>query len=227
MLNIVIFEEDIQFAHYEKKQIENCLQEVMHDIVIYNERIVPNDLKVDLCFLNIELDEIKGFAMAEEIKKVNKKVIINVVTNYVNNAIYGYEYGIFRFIKKEDFSLKIKKIVNESLKAIYESQNFINIKYLNQVTSILVDDILYVLSMNNYLTFKTFGDHLKSRMLLREIKDFLLQKGFVQVNRGILINIKNVKTINAKQQIIYLKNGEYIKASRNGLMSVKNKIIEK
>ena len=157
-----------------------------------------NNNKVDVLFLDINMDELTGIELLES-SRINSQVIIT--TAYQEYALKGYELQITDYLLKPfDFErflsavTRVRKGETEK-QAIPENKEvkdhlFINIQ--KKKVKILFSDIIYIESQREYIKIVTTKKEYISKMSTHEIESLLPPTLFRRVHRSFIISIKKI-----------------------------------
>ncbi len=125
---------------------------------------------VDLIFLDINLGELSGIQLLENI---NISCDVIITTAYPDFALQGYDLNVTDFLLKpfsfERFLQSVDKVQQHvALKAIDKKPDYIFVKTENRIEKISFDDVLYIEGMRDYrrihtskkkiMTLQTFTD---------------------------------------------------------------------
>ena len=154
--------------------------------------------KEDLIFLDIDMPEINGIKLAENIRKESMTTQIVFVTNFFQYAIDGYHVNAIDYILKpieyESFSLKMKRII-QLCDSHSASERKITIRTKNGIKILSIDDIEYIEVKGHYLTYHMLDlSSFISRGQLKEIKESL-GNTFQFCNSYCIVNLKHLKGI--------------------------------
>jgi two-component system, LytTR family, response regulator len=116
-----------------------------------------NSNKVDLLFLDINMDELTGIELLES-SKINSQIIIT--TAYQEYALKGYELHITDYLLKpftfNRFLQAVNKAQENLVRHAAEAQpEFIFVKTENRLEKIMLDDIVYIEGMRDYRRIHT------------------------------------------------------------------------
>lgn len=172
--------------------------------------------KVDLVFLDIEME---GFNGIELLESIDEQPFIIFTTAYEKYALKGYELQVFDYLLKPISFQRLVKAVNR----IYElkfnassgNQNetshsnsghdFIFVKTKYKMQKICFDDILYIKGMNNYLVFYTTDGQVYTLQTFKQIQGLLPANQFVRIHKSYLISISKMEEI-GKNHVLINKN---------------------
>lgn len=153
------------------------------------------DNTVDTIFLDINLPDISGLDFIKTIKNPPK---IIVTTAYPDYAVSSFEldtivdylvkpFSFDRFLKATS---KVEKQLNTET-SIEKEIIYINVD--KTMHKLYVEDILYLESDRNYVTFFTIDKKLTVIDSLKKWKDTLNEHRFVQIHKSYIINIKKIR----------------------------------
>lgn len=105
MLHILLCDDDAIFTETLKRLIEaqpefnrRYMQiECVHDPHALKKAAVQ---KADMIFLDIDMGDVNGIALARQMRTIRKDAVLIFVTNYGEYAAEGYEVSAFRFLPK-------------------------------------------------------------------------------------------------------------------------------
>lgn len=194
-----------------------------------------NNLQPDLLFLDIQMPKINGFELLE-LLEYSPTVIFT--TAYDEFALKAFEVNAIDYLLKpfsqERFDTAINKAKkNNGLDQIqqFSSENLIQpeekkrivLKNQNEIKIILVDDVHYIESYDDYVKIHV-GDKCYLKKKTMSYFENILTPKFVRIHRGFLINMSFFeKIINENLGYsIQLKNGIKLPVSKTGFMELKS-----
>lgn len=165
------------------------------------------DNKVDLIFLDINMDELSGIQLLES-TKIESEVIIT--TAYSEYALKGFDLNVTDYLLKpftfERFLQAVDKVQNNiSKKDVVKEKEFIFVKTEYRLEKLSLNEILYIEGMRDYRrihtndkkimtlqTFKDFEQEIPSNIICRVHKSFMVSLDkIVSIERD-RIKIKDV-----------------------------------
>ncbi|MCB0649229.1 MAG: response regulator transcription factor [Saprospiraceae bacterium] len=159
---------------------------------------------VDLIISDINMPDISGIEMVEQLKKISKTLVI-FITAYKEHAIQSYELDVIDYIVKPVSFSRFEKALAKAREQIIlrsgfeEGQkdakpSFIYVFSEYQQVKIDVSEIVYLQSMGDYV--KIFLAKVpKPIITLERIKNFeesLGPKGFIRIHRSYMVNTEYV-----------------------------------
>jgi len=161
---------------------------------------------VDVLFLDIQMPKMNGFKLKEKLKK---EVEIICTTAHKDFALEAYNNNISDYLVKpislERLNQAVEKIKHilttkknfQSINETFSSDtNSIIIKYKNKSHRLLLNDILYVESKNEYVCYNTKADSFIDYARLKNIENKLPKETFIRIHKSYIINKKLIKSYN-------------------------------
>lgn len=157
--------------------------------------------KVDLLFLDINMDELSGIELLES-SKITCQVIIT--TAYQEYALKGYELNVTDYLLKPftfDRFLKAVNKAQENLKQIVptvpanSSAVFIFVKTENRLEKINIGDILYIEGMRDYRRIHTVEKRIMTLQNFSELEQILPPNLVCRVHKSFMVGINKIESI--------------------------------
>lgn len=165
------------------------------------------ETRPDLVFLDIELNGVSGIELAKELPK---ECCLVFTTAYAQYALDGFEVNALDFLHKPFFYNRFERAVQKAenwmrmnrLMALSEmSQRKIMLKSEYKNVAVLVDDILYVEAMDNYVkVFRVNQPTVVSQISLKNLIQALPENDFIRVHRSYVVAVNKVSRF-TKQQL--------------------------
>ncbi|UTW62604.1 response regulator transcription factor [bacterium SCSIO 12741] len=151
----------------------------------------------DLLFLDINLDEISGIQLLENIRFEGEVVL---TTAYDQYALKGYElqvtdyllkpFGLDRFVQAVD---KVQQ--NLLLKAGKSDQEFVFIKTENRLEKVMLDEILYVEGMRDYRRIHTTRKRIMTLQTFSEMESLIPTQKLIRVHKSWMVAPSKIDSI--------------------------------
>lgn len=166
-----------------------------------------NTHRVDLVFLDIEMEEITGIQFLKVIK--NPPCII-FTTAYENYALQGFELEVVDYLLKPFLFERFIKAVDKAKKKIllesadlkgYKNHNktgkkdFFFVKTGFQQQKINYNDILYIEGQADYLKIVTCKENIMTLQNFNNMSEMLPSEEFVRVHKSYMIAIQHIVSI--------------------------------
>ena len=151
----------------------------------------------DLLFLDIEMPYLSGLDLLSNIQNPPKVIITSAYEKY---ALKGYELDVVDYLLKpvsfERFMKAVDKVYHLLEKESGKDANeYIFVKSDKQLKKILLEDILFVESMENYINIYTSSSKEVVYSTLKLFLESLHRDHFLQVHRSYVVNIQHIQSI--------------------------------
>ena len=147
--------------------------------------------KVDLIFLDIQMDELSGIEFLESIN-VDSKVIFT--TAYEEYALKSYELNILDYLLKPFSYPRFLKAVNKFTKED-EVKDYIFIKSGYQLEKVYFNDILYIEGMGDYRGIHTTSKKILTRQTFSDIQQLLPSTIFKRVHKSHMVSVNKIDRV--------------------------------
>ncbi|MCW3120067.1 MAG: DNA-binding response regulator [Chitinophagaceae bacterium] len=156
-----------------------------------------NNNKEDVLFLDINMDELSGIELLES-SKINSQVIIT--TAYQEYALKGYELQITDYLLKpftfNRFLQAVNKAQENLSQRIAEKQlDFIFVKTENRLEKIMINDILYIEGMRDYLRIHTSNKKIMTLQSFNELEQLIPAHLVCRVHKSYMVAINKIESI--------------------------------
>ena len=183
----------------------------------------------DLIFLDIEMPLLSGL---EFLKSVKDPPRIIITTAYRDYAVEGFELEVIDYLVKPvsfpRFMKALEKVakLNQPIPKKEEKEktagnDYLFLKVDRKFVKVLINDILYIESLKDYVRVKTLTQAWISYQSLTDITDKLPGDKFVRVHRSYTISIDKVTMIDGNCVEV---DGKLIPISREHRQEVMEKI---
>ncbi|MGL5718249.1 MAG: LytR/AlgR family response regulator transcription factor [Paraclostridium sp.] len=179
--------------------------------------------KVDILFLDIQMDKLTGMDTARKIREFDTKVEIVFTTAILDYIHEGYEVRAYRYLIKPLEYNCILKHTKACIHDLIDRKCTIAIKDRLETAIIQIDEILYIEVLRKEITIYTKDNRCSFKTSLKSIEDTLLKKSFFRCHRSYLINLKKVTWLREKENLVIIDNYE-VPLSRYKLKTLKNKL---
>lgn len=212
-MNIIILDDDILFLNTFKNKIQHFAKKIFNDVTIdisTNTSILQNKT-YSIYFLDIDLINENGIAVATNIKRLNASAII-IFTTARNDLIYNaITVQPFYFIRKSelDNDLATAFIL---LKDYFIDKPFFSFKYESEQIKLYIEDIIFFETNDHLTTIFTNSKQYHLYTPLKKLMNLLNSPNIIQANRNQCINVAHV--IQEKGNYLILDNSYKIKIGK-------------
>ena len=156
-----------------------------------------NNNKVDLLFLDINMDELSGIELLES-SKIASQVIIT--TAYQEYALKGYELQITDYLLKPFTFNRFLQAVNKAQKNLSQKitdkqVDFIFVKTENRLEKIMLNDILYIEGMRDYQRIHTTNKKIMTLQGFNELEQMIPSHLVFRVHKSFMVAINKIESI--------------------------------
>lgn len=153
--------------------------------------------KVDLLFLDINMDELSGIELLES-SKLGCQVIIT--TAYQEYAIKGYELNVTDYLLKPFTFDRFLKAVNKAQEKIIQpptsvAKEFIFVRTENRLEKINLMEVLYIEGMRDYLRIHTVNKKIMTLQSFSELEKIIPPHLVCRVHKSYMVGIHKIESI--------------------------------
>ncbi|MDD2952227.1 MAG: response regulator transcription factor [Parabacteroides sp.] len=156
--------------------------------------------RVDLIFLDIEMPEMTGLELLSNLIDPPKVIIVSAYERY---ALKGYEFDVVDYLLKpvsfDRFLKAVNRVHELSRTEQKENNDYIFVKSDKLLKKILLKDILFIESMENYVIIQTVSSKEVVYTTLKQLYESLPQAVFQQIHRSYVVNMNQVDAIDGNQ----------------------------
>jgi two-component system LytT family response regulator len=152
--------------------------------------------KVDLIFVDIEMDELSGLELIESLSSVPYVI---VTTAYDRYAVKGYELDIADYLLKpirfDRFLRAVEKVYNSCRKEDNTQREFIFIQSEYKNVKISIRDILYIEGLQDYRGIVTEASRILTLQTFQDLEAMLPPEKLVRVHKSFIVAIDKIQFI--------------------------------
>ena len=153
--------------------------------------------RVDLLFLDINMDELSGIELLES-SKIESQVIIT--TAYQAYALKGYELNVTDYLLKPFTFNRFLQAVNKAHENLQQiapptPQNFIFIKTENRLEKITLTDIIYIEGMRDYRRIHTVNKRIMTLQNFKELEQLIPANLVCRVHKSYMVALDKIESI--------------------------------
>lgn len=153
---------------------------------------------VDILLLDINMDELSGIELLES-TKITSQVIIT--TAYQEYALKGYELHITDYLLKPFTFNRFLQAVNKAQDNIVRrntdqsAPEFIFVKTENRLEKIMIDEILYIEGMRDYLKIHTVAKKIMTLQSFSEFEKTIPSNLVCRVHKSYMVSLNKIESI--------------------------------
>lgn len=181
--------------------------------------------KPDIVFLDIEMDGINGLEIAA---RLPENTCFIFTTAYLKYALDGFDLDAVDYLHKPFSYNRFQTAFSKALRRIGRQQfqttsQCITVKQDYNNINIPIDDIMYIEAVEGYSKiFRSSGEYITSRILLKNIFSILPQDCFLRIHRSFIVSRSKIKSF-SKQEIVLI-DGTTLPIGRQYAAEITNKI---
>jgi len=169
-----------------------------------------NDNEIDLLFVDIQMPDLTGFELVNNLKK---KPVFIFTTAYSEYALEGFKADALDYLLKPidmpEFSKAVNKakewleIRNEKNSQVEATKDFLFIKSEYKIIRINFSEITYIQGMSEYVKIHLFNrKSIMSLISLKSLEAQLPVSMFMRVHKSFIVNLQKVNMIE-RNEIVY------------------------
>ncbi|AKD58181.1 LytR/AlgR family response regulator transcription factor [Spirosoma radiotolerans] len=188
---------------------------------------------VDLVFLDIQMPKMSGI---DFLKMVQKPPLVILTTAYPSFALEGFQLNVLDYLlkpitfdrffksasKARDYHRLVTKATSASQPKEESEADYFFIKCGNKYEKIVVNDILFIEGLQNYVTIYTQKARYVTMLYLKNIEQDLNHKLFIRVHKSYIVAINKIDGIEGNELSIQTHR---IPISRNYREQVLNDVL--
>lgn len=174
--------------------------------------------KLDILFLDIQMNEVNGIDVARSIRKFDSSVEIIFTTALLDYVHLGYEVRAYRYLLKPLNYDDILKHTSSCINDLMKRRDKVKIEDKSKIYMFNVDDIIYIEVIRKEIIVYTKEDNYTFKTSMKNIENNLITRNFFRCHKSYLINLAKVTLL--KDNIVVLDNKE-IPVSRYKLKQLK------
>lgn len=160
----------------------------------------------DLAFLDIDMPEINGLNVAEEIQNIKKDMIIIFLSQREDLVFECLKFHPFGFIRKskliEDFSLMMNQLYNSVLNAENDTTK-LEISDKTKTITFKISEIVYIEGDRNYQKVCLKDGNVQNvRIPLGSLEEKLKAHGFIRIHKGYLLNYLYIRSMRTDEVLL-------------------------
>lgn len=192
-------------------------------------------LRPDIVFLDIQLGDIDGIALAKKITELDLSIKLVFITAFENYALEGFELNAVDYVLKPFSEQRLDKTVERLLQDQHapappplpanSGANRIMVRQNNNWRLLDIEDILYFQSQDHLTLAYTLKDAYSLNSTLRELEQQLPPSDFLRTHKSFIVNLRQINEIipwfNYTYKITLRQKGVEIPVSRSYIKKFK------
>ena len=160
------------------------------------------DNPVDLIFLDINMPDLSGLQF---LKTLQNEPMVIFTTAYSEFALDSFDFNVIDYLLKPIEFDRFLRAVNKAYKQFQlinklnfnklndvKENNFVFLKSSGKTYKVLINDILYIESMGNYVTFFTKSGKIVTYHSMNQVLEILPVNDFIRIHKSYIISKKHI-----------------------------------
>ncbi len=235
-MRIYICDDEPQILRQIGKRVQTCMPESVV-IELGTSTALLELLKkqnCDVLLLDIDMPEVTGLEVAEQLNSLTKKPLLIFVTSHDELVYDSLQFHPFGFVRKSFLDKELPKVLQDCEKELGNKRQYYHFRTAEGEVSLPLEEILYFEAEGNYLwvyagapgeaedrakykemrhAFRNNQRCYRFRETMATVQENLEKQGFVRVHRGFLVNQAAVELLGTEE--LKLVNGSSIPIGRN------------
>lgn len=168
---------------------------------------------VDLVFLDINMPDITGMDFAQLLPPSTGLIFITAYSTY---AVDAFQINAIDYLMKPFHLGRFMQACQKAHQVIKKeaaNSEFIFVKEGFNWVRVSVEELLYIESDGNYLTFREKSKKILTRMTLTEAREMLPNHKFFRLHKSFLVNLNHIQKIERHQVSVF--GNEFVPIAAN------------
>ncbi|MDE5868962.1 MAG: LytTR family DNA-binding domain-containing protein [Muribaculaceae bacterium] len=159
--------------------------------------------KIDLLFLDIDMEGESGLEYARRMPKGLKVVFTTAFSDYALDSydVEAVDY-LLKPIREERFNRAVDRVLQiaerENMEGLSSShapnRSYITVKADRKYIRLNINDILYIEGLGDYLVIHLFDRRLTTRMTFKKMEEELTDTPIIRVNKSYMVNSRHIES---------------------------------
>lgn len=199
-----------RWAEKEKLEVDIGYYQSAEEFLFY----MKEDVRYDLAFLDIQLENMNGLQLAKLIRAEDKTMFLVFTTGEKGYALKGYEVSAFRYLIKPLREQEVASTLTKINQMLEESKkDAIVISCSDEARRIYKNDIYYIEVDNHHIILHMKKETFRFRAKLKEFETQFQEPQFCKCHRSYIVNLHYVEIISRNG--VEIGNGTKLPISRN------------
>lgn len=138
--------------------------------------------------------------------------MVILTTAFPNYALEGFQFDVVdyilkpitfnRFFKATNKAKELYLLKNQSQSSIQQEPEYIFVKCESRYERILIDEILFVQALQNYVIIFTVRGKFMTLLPLKSVENFLKPSKFLKVHKSYIVAIYKINSIENQEILI-------------------------
>jgi DNA-binding LytR/AlgR family response regulator len=170
---------------------------------------------IDILFLDVQMPEITGISL---LKILKKRPMVILTTAYSQYALEGYELDVADYLLKPITFERFLKAIDKVSQRLDQSKNsgtsntevpttpvsspYIFVKDGTKLVKVILEDILYVEGLKDYVTINTPTQKITTLQRMKSMEEQLPSDKFIRIHNSYIVALKSIDVIHKNEVIV-------------------------
>lgn len=204
--------ESLISSYFKKNKIDVFVDIFTNGLELISEFKKDKDT-YDIVFMDINLKTENGLDVVNSLRHYDKAFILIFLSSLENEVFNVFRFNTFRFIRKNFLEKELINTLDDLKIFIIENSLKYRFKTKHDIINLSINEIYYFLYFKRALEVHTENNAFEvPNTTFKDVEKKFKDKGFLNINRGILVNLNFVKIIH--KDSLLLDNSEVLSVSR-------------
>lgn len=228
MIRIAFVEDDEKYRKQYSEYLKKYAADSGHHFDIKEfadgDEIVENyKADYDIILMDIEMAFMNGMKAAEEIRRLDREVVIIFITNMPQYVMEGYKVEAFDYILKPIVYFAFSQCIDRAIRRMRNrTSHYITISIKGGMQRLDISDIQYIEVQNHDLVYYTDNESYLTRGSMKETEEILKDYSFFRCNKCYLINLAYVERVQNNDVVLGKHTIAVSRSRRKELMDALN-----
>ncbi|NCB92508.1 MAG: response regulator transcription factor [Clostridia bacterium] len=177
--------------------------------------------KYHLYIFDIEMPDMNGLQLAEEIRREDARALFVFLTSYEHYVMEVFDVVTFDYISKPITTEKLAAVLQKAKAYLNLTRQDFVFQYRKNQFRVCCDDILYIEKKGRQAVVHTLTENYKTNMNTDEIWEQLNEAVFSHIHVSYIVNLGHIRAVD-KDEVI-LDNEERLLIARSQKQTLKEK----
>lgn len=179
------------------------------EILVFDsgEALLSDTRQKDIVFLDIEMPGLSGISVGNELTRINKNIIIIIITAYAEYLDEAMRFQVFRYLSKPLEKQRLFRNLKDALQVYSRFTHKLPIETKKGVYTVSASDIILVEAVNKKNIIHTVSSDYESVKTIAQWSELLPSNLFFQTHRSFIVNFMHVSDFD--HSLIHLYGNQF------------------
>lgn len=153
----------------------------------------------DILLLDIDMPELSGMDVAEQLVKLPQKPLLIFVTNHDELVYESFRYHPFGFVRKQFLEQELDKVLKDCMAELEQGKQHFNFRTEGKEVCLPLAELFFFESEGNYLKVYAKGAQYRFRSTITAVEAALKKDGFLRLHKGFLVNQSAIRLFGTEE----------------------------